>query len=166
LEGDLTLQLLAAASASGLLRQLDIDPRNRKSLIQLRGVLTYLRDERDKQYERHELLTALTVQICMAIGNRAEYPKVTESTAQILQMLRDLVRPDLKESTAKEKISKDDKLIEMWKRHFGDPEAAERKLRERDEEKLKEKEKQKPAAESPKSKIRNTNEYIRSKLFR
>jgi hypothetical protein len=104
----------------------------------------------------------------MAIGNRDAYSEVSKSTTGILQSLRNLVRPDLAKTNKNVTDDITQRLMNMWRERFGDPDEAERLLRERDARNNAEAQQaaaQQQAAE-PKSKIRNTQEFMRKHLFR
>jgi 5'-deoxynucleotidase YfbR-like HD superfamily hydrolase len=103
----------------------------------------------------------------MAVGNREAYSETSKSTNKILQVLRNLVRPDLKDSATEIDTNINERLMNMWKERFGDPDEAEQKLRERDAKLAQEAAAARIAAvsEAP-AKIRNAQEFIQKRLFR
>ena len=125
MEGDLTLQLISRAAASGLLYNLRLDPLDIKDRLCLRYLLDNTLREVNTQYSSRELLVSLVSKICMAIGNRDQFKQANESMINILHYLRGLDFPEKK----KDVISKEDQAImDLWEQVFGDPEEMERKF--------------------------------------
>jgi hypothetical protein len=124
------------ASASGLLHTLQIDPFSRKDVIQLRQVLDRLNTERYKFAAQNELLISVAMQICMAVGNRKAYDRVSETTFQIRDSLRGYIFPEQHaENAVSPKNSEYVEMMQLWERIFGNAEDADRKLYAREKRK-------------------------------
>jgi hypothetical protein len=131
LEGDLTLHLLAEASASGLLHDLQIDPFSRKDLIQLNYVLNRLSGERQKAALEQELLISVMQQVCMAVANRKAYNKVADITFKLRDSLRAFIFPEKNEQeiTAANSVSNENAdLMQLWEKIFGPAHEVEQKF--------------------------------------
>jgi hypothetical protein len=129
LEGDLKLRLIYEAVASGLLKDMQIDPFNVQDTVCLHLILRRMRDRIYSDYTQRELMTTLVNQICMAVGNKEVYPKVRDEALDLLEYLRDMDFPPTEEEKAKrsQRAGADD-IIALWERTFGDPVAMERKV--------------------------------------
>jgi hypothetical protein len=102
----------------------------------------------------------------MAIGNRNAYSEIGKSTYEILRSLRDIVRPDLKEKNKPSVTNDYQHLMDLWKQKFGDPDEAEKRIREQKEKQAAAEKAVVVTDNSSPPKIKNTKEYIRKHLFR
>ena len=128
MEGDLTLQLIGRALASGLLYQFRIDPFDTADILRLKYILEDIQRNLCLQYSSRELQASLVSKICMAIGNREQFKSVNEDMIGILTYLRGLDFPDKRKEKS---LAVHDSIIALWERVFGDPEEVERQHAER-----------------------------------
>ena len=113
MEGDLTLQLIQDAAASGLLHQLQLDVFDRKDAVLLQHILANLKRERFLRYSTRELEVSLVSKICMAVANRNQFKSTHKDMMDVLEYLRNTDFPDKQGNE-----NKYDDLLVLWQKTF------------------------------------------------
>ena len=117
--GDLTLQVLLDAALSGYLKELEIRPFERKSMLKLNMALQWYYDSKVRSHVTNELLVGLANQVSMAIGNRDAYSGAVKTVHKILDGHEYLLFRGSKEKTNKMDTSWQASLARFWEACYG-----------------------------------------------
>jgi hypothetical protein len=120
LAGDLTLQVLLDAALSGYIKNLDIEPFERRSLLKLHMALQWYYQSKSRLRIENELQAGLAAQICMAIGNRKAYKEAADSAYRILDKYEQLLFIGSKQTESGDvDTSWQGGLARFWEEHYG-----------------------------------------------